>query len=353
MKKVLAGFLAVVLAGALSGCSFGLRRDYNSVVDENEKLKAEYSALETEETALENKASSSADSSVREQNVRLQEYVKRVAKVLALPESNRLGHISKEIDIEKYNLKAIVSVEPFLWKGIGQINTAIINKEVRIVVDISTNNSAQEKIAFLHYYLVSGINGGSADVIKKSGVENVVTVVNDFKGNPIAVLLAYEKEGEIVYENQVVDNEVLNAYDEIKNIFNGWALKEGDVITREITNSFGTNTSSPAESPSGQIPSNTTSNSIGVAENVIRPEVKEAIDSYEAFIDEYCDFMKKMSQTDNVITMMTEYLEYMQKLSDMGEKFDKIQEGDLTNAEIIYYTEVMLRCTQKIASAAE
>lgn len=82
--------------------------------------------------------------------------------------------------------------------------------------------------------------------------------------------------------------------------------------------------------------------------SIIRPEVKEAIDSYEDFIDEYCDFMKKMSQTDNAGTMMLEYLEYTQKLTEMGEKFDKISYDDLTDAEVAYYTEVMLRCNQKM-----
>ncbi len=81
---------------------------------------------------------------------------------------------------------------------------------------------------------------------------------------------------------------------------------------------------------------------------IIRPEVKEAIDSYEEFIDEYCKFMKEYTSSSNPMLMMSEYLDYMQRLSDMSEKFDKIDNSDWTTAETAYYTEVMLRCQNKL-----
>ena len=71
----------------------------------------------------------------------------------------------------------------------------------------------------------------------------------------------------------------------------------------------------PEESSSGSI--------LG---DVIRPEIKEAIDSY--------------------------YNKYTQTLFEMGEKFDKIENEDLTTAESAYYTEVMLRCNKKMLEAS-
>lgn len=93
------------------------------------------------------------------------------------------------------------------------------------------------------------------------------------------------------------------------------------------------------------------SSSDGILDDLIRPEVKEAIDSYEAFIDEYCDFMKKYAASDNPLTLMGEYADYMKKLTEMGEKFGELEDNDLTAAEQAYYTEVLLRCEKKMIDA--
>ncbi len=100
---------------------------------------------------------------------------------------------------------------------------------------------------------------------------------------------------------------------------------------------------SPEESTS-----NVSEDSTSLLAAIIRPDVKEAIDSYEEFIDEYCKFMKEYTSSSNPMLMMSEYLDYMQRLSDMSEKFDKIDDSDWTTAETAYYTEVMLRCQNKL-----
>ncbi len=79
----------------------------------------------------------------------------------------------------------------------------------------------------------------------------------------------------------------------------------------------------------------------------IRKEIKEAIDSYEAFINEYCDFMNNYDSSD--ITMLTKYLSLVSKMSEYTDKMDKLSEEDLTLEELNYYTQVHLRCLQKIS----
>lgn len=93
--------------------------------------------------------------------------------------------------------------------------------------------------------------------------------------------------------------------------------------------------------------------SSGILSELIRSEIKEAIDSYETFIDEYCVFMKKYSSSDNPLTLMSEYMDYLQELTEMGEKFDNMDESDWTAAETAYYTEVLLRCQKKLLDAAD
>ena len=87
-----------------------------------------------------------------------------------------------------------------------------------------------------------------------------------------------------------------------------------------------------------------------VDNNAIRPDVKEAIDSYEAFIDTYCEFMKKADYGD--MAWLAEYAKYMSKLSDYEKKMDAIKEKDLTKAENAYYLEVLMRCSKKMLDAA-
>ena len=83
----------------------------------------------------------------------------------------------------------------------------------------------------------------------------------------------------------------------------------------------------------------------------IRPEFKEAMDSYEAFFDEYIAFMKAYSESGNSLAMMDDYLSYMQKYVDMTAKLEALGDGSMSDEEMLYYTEVMLRISQKLTDA--
>ena len=84
--------------------------------------------------------------------------------------------------------------------------------------------------------------------------------------------------------------------------------------------------------------------------NTIRPEIKEAIDSYEEFVDEFCAFMERYDAND--FSILSEYLELVGKEAEMVKQFEKIGENDLTTAELMYYNEVSLRCSQKLLAVA-
>lgn len=80
----------------------------------------------------------------------------------------------------------------------------------------------------------------------------------------------------------------------------------------------------------------------------IRPEFKEMVDSYEAFIDEYCDFMTTFSTTDDTTALLAEYAEYMSKYTDLAAKMDNVDESELSAEEDAYYTAAMARCSAKL-----
>lgn len=83
----------------------------------------------------------------------------------------------------------------------------------------------------------------------------------------------------------------------------------------------------------------------------MRKEFKDALDSYEKFFDEYVEFMKKYSETENSIAMLTDYLKFMTQYADTMEKLDDLDDGSLNEAEEKYYLEVTLRINQKLLSA--
>lgn len=80
----------------------------------------------------------------------------------------------------------------------------------------------------------------------------------------------------------------------------------------------------------------------------IRPEFKEAMDSYEAFYDEYCDLLKQYAQNPSDLALLSKYADMMQKVVEVDEKFKAWDEKEMTTAEQKYYIEVTARITQKL-----
>jgi len=80
----------------------------------------------------------------------------------------------------------------------------------------------------------------------------------------------------------------------------------------------------------------------------VTPEFKAAMDSYEAFFDEYVEFMKKYSNSDDQLSMMNDYLSYLERYSEVMEKLDAIDEDQLSDADMAYYIEVNARIEKKL-----
>lgn len=56
--------------------------------------------------------------------------------------------------------------------------------------------------------------------------------------------------------------------------------------------------------------------------------------------------------SDDIMSMMDDYTEYMQKLADYSEKLDAYDEDDMSDADLSYYLEVTNRCNQKLLEVA-
>lgn len=91
-----------------------------------------------------------------------------------------------------------------------------------------------------------------------------------------------------------------------------------------------------------------------LTDGLIRPEVKEALDSYEAYMDEYIAFMERYKAADatDMVAMMGDYTDMLSRYSEFAEKINALGESELTNAELAYYLEVTNRVSQKLLNAA-
>lgn len=85
----------------------------------------------------------------------------------------------------------------------------------------------------------------------------------------------------------------------------------------------------------------------------IRQEFKDMMDSYEAFFDEYCEFMKKYNDSDDVTAMLADYTDYMTKYVEFMGKLEEVDEDELSTEEALYYAEVSARISKKVLEVAQ
>ena len=85
-----------------------------------------------------------------------------------------------------------------------------------------------------------------------------------------------------------------------------------------------------------------------VVSTAIRPEIKEAIDSYEAFFNEYVTFMNEFSNSEDTFSMMNEYAKFMKQYAETMSKMEAMENEDLNDAEAIYLLEATNRINAKL-----
>ena len=95
-------------------------------------------------------------------------------------------------------------------------------------------------------------------------------------------------------------------------------------------------------------PASIDSNSEVASNSGLRPEFKEAMDAYEAFYDEYCDFMLEYKENPTDMNLLFKYTEMLTKLTEMDAAFNSWDQAEMTNEELKYYLDVNNRVMQKL-----
>lgn len=81
----------------------------------------------------------------------------------------------------------------------------------------------------------------------------------------------------------------------------------------------------------------------------VTPEFKATMDEYEAFYDQYIDFMNRYSSGEyDMNTMLNDYMDMLSKMDEWSAKIDAIDESQLSPADYQYYLEVTMRIEKKL-----
>lgn len=112
-------------------------------------------------------------------------------------------------------------------------------------------------------------------------------------------------------------------------------------------------TTKPAESkPAQSKPAKTANNDSDMVDGMHR-DFKEAMDSYEEFFDESVAFMKKYENSDNPMSMFSDYTKFMSQYSETMQKLDEWKSKDLNTKEAAYLLDVTNRINKKLLEVAE
>ncbi len=106
---------------------------------------------------------------------------------------------------------------------------------------------------------------------------------------------------------------------------------------------------STSNNQSTTVPSNPETSESQTLVDGMRPEFKTAMDNYESFMNEYCEFMEKYAHSDGTdASLLSDYADYLQKYADAMEAFEAWDNGEMNDKELTYYLEVQNRVTQKL-----
>lgn len=84
----------------------------------------------------------------------------------------------------------------------------------------------------------------------------------------------------------------------------------------------------------------------------VTPELKAFLDSYEAYMDEYIDFLIKYSESPDDITLITEYAQMQLKYAEFAKAIEEYDQEEMSDADLAYYVEVISRVNAKLIDAS-
>ena len=119
--------------------------------------------------------------------------------------------------------------------------------------------------------------------------------------------------------------------------------------SRSLSAPAATPTLRPSASPR---PTSTPKPSPAPRADGVSPEFKKYMDSYEAFFDEYLDFMESADEEGDGFGYLLRYAAMMERYVEVMDSLDAIGDEELSTADELYYLEVLGRINRKLLEAS-
>lgn len=95
-------------------------------------------------------------------------------------------------------------------------------------------------------------------------------------------------------------------------------------------------------------PTEVIESSAGTNSDEVTPEFKEMMDSYEAFIDEYIEFLINYNNSKQTPELLRSYADYMTKYNELTATMDEVLDGDsMSEADAYYALDTLNRIEEK------
>ena len=189
--------------------------------------------------------------------------------------------------------------------------------------------------AYVHLALVS-TNGDFVDIQNEESMKNWVVVAQNIVPNT---------ELKLTYQLDEDGNE----YD---NLISYQNIEEIELYVTRMNSYSSEPEEAEATEPSEEMPTTESGEGSKLIDG-LRPEFKEAMDAYEDFYGEYCDFMVKYKENTSDLALLVEYADIMERAVEMDEAFQAWEDEDLNNEELKYYLEVNNRVMQMLVDVME
>lgn len=85
----------------------------------------------------------------------------------------------------------------------------------------------------------------------------------------------------------------------------------------------------------------------------MRPEFKEAVDSYKDFYNDYIDFLKDYADNPTNSKLISKYSKLASKAAEMDSKLEKWDDSEMNDAEMKYYLKITGDISQKLLELSD
>lgn len=178
-------------------------------------------------------------------------------------------------------------------------------------------------------------NGSSSSYFAEDSKGNSISLFYDEDEKEMSIRInAYEEEEEDTSSSGKDDETNTDTEDTSSS-------DEGNTTNTDTTSSDDENNeaNTDTEAPSDETP--TASNDT---------EFRAWVDSYEAFMNEYVDFMKKYSESDGTdLSLLSDYATYMSKYAEYIEATENVSEDELSVEDYQYFLAAQTRVLQKLS----